>query len=551
MGFNLNRRGLLGSGVAASLLTAGGWAHAQSHPPALSTSTIPIAPFVEVDTPKGRVRGGTARGALSFKGIPYTGPLGGANRFRAPTPVPPWSGVFDALRLGAPALQKPKSTYGEQEPGYSEDCGVLNVWTPAIDGRKRPVMVYLHGGGFVTGSAGSTSQDGGRLAAVHDVVVVACNHRLGLLGYLWVEGGDRVPNVGMLDIVAALEWVRDTISAFGGDPGNVTIFGESGGGGKVGTLMAMPAAKGLFHKAIIQSGAWPRRFTAEAGRETTRRVMKALNLTDPAQLDKVPAQALLDLQLAADQGQGPLIDAGTGLRRLMAAGSDTNEPGHFGPIVDGAVLPAQPFDPKAPALSANIPLIVGWDRDEATFFNMGRPDTFTMDEAALKRRLDREFGDKAPEILAAYRGLYPKAPATDVYIAIASARVFGNDSMTTASLKSDQAAPVWLYRYDYESNFPIAGTKATLKAGHASDIGSTFFNWDLGGLHGNGPGLEQASRNLSTLLTTFARTGKPSAKGVPEWPTYDRESRATLLVNTTCRVENDPEGAARRMWGAG
>ena len=551
MGFNMDRRSLIGSGMAASLLTAGGWAQAQSQSTALSTSTIPIAPFVEVDTPKGRVRGGTARGALSFKGIPYTGPLGGANRFRAPTPVKPWTGVFDALKLGAPAWQKPKSTYGEQEPGYSEDCGVLNVWTPAADGRRRPVMFYLHGGGFVTGSAGSTSQDGGRLAVVHDVVVVACNHRLGLFGYLWVEGGDRVANAGMLDVVAALEWVRDSISAFGGDPGNVTIFGESGGGGKVGTLMAMPAARALFHKAIIQSGAWPRRFTADAARETTRRVMAALNLTRPEQLDKVPTQALLDLQLAADQDKGPLVNSRSGPRRLLAAGSDFNEPGHFGPVVDGSVLPAQPFDPKAPALSADIPLIVGWDRDEATFFNMGRPDTFTMSDAALKARLDTELGDKAPDVLAAYRGLYPDATPADVYIAIASARVFGNDSVTTASLKSDLAAPVWLYRYDYESNFPIAGTTATLKAGHATDIGSTFFNWDLGGLHGNGPGLEQASRNLSTLLTTFARTGRPAAKGVPDWPRYDRASRATLLVNTTCRVENDPEGAARTVWGAG
>lgn len=547
MRLTLDRRSLLSSGLAASLLTPAGRAWAQ----ALLTSTIPIAPFVEVETTKGKVRGGTARGALSFKGIPYAGRMSGANRFRAPQPVKPWTGVFDATRLGAPALQKPKSTYGEQEPGYSEDCGVLNVWTPAADGKKRPVMVYLHGGGFVTGSAGSTSQDGGRLAAVHDVVVVASNHRLGLMGYLWVEGGDRVPNAGMLDVVAVLEWVRDNIVAFGGDPGNVTIFGESGGGGKVGTLMAMPAAHGLFHKAIIQSGAWPRRFTADAARETTRRVMKALNLTDVAQLDAVPAQTLLDLQLLADQNQGPLANSRNGPQRLLPAGSDTEEPGHFGPVVDGTILPVQPFDPKAPALSANIPLIVGWDRDEATFFNMGRPDTFTMDEAALKNRLDTEFGDKAPEILKAYRGLYPKATPTDIYIAIASARIFGNDSMTTASLKSDQGAPVWLYRYDYESNFPIAGTNAALKAGHATDIGATFYNWDLGGLHGNGPGLQKASHNLSTLLTTFARTGKPSGKGLPDWPEYERGRRATMLVDSECRVESDPESVARKMWGAG
>lgn len=543
MTFITDRRGVLRLGLAASALAVPWPAFA-----ALSKSTIPAAPFVEVETVNGRVRGGTARGALSFKGIPYAGPLSGEGRFRAPPPVNPWTGVFDATKLGPPAIQKPNATYGEQEPAKSEDCAVLNVWTPAADGKKRPVMVYLHGGGFAHGSGGSPVQDGGRLAAVYDVVVVACNHRLGLMGYLWLgEGYDA--NAGMLDIVASLKWVRDNIAAFGGDPGNVTVFGESGGGAKVATLLAMPQARGLFHKAGIESGAWMHRVSAAEARETALKVMKALDISDVRRLHEVPVETLLDLQ------------------------EKTPGIGTFEPVVDGHVLPMVPFDPKAPETAADIPLLIGWNRDEATFFHMGNPQVFSLTVEQLKARLKAEFGDRADEILDVYDRLYPNRllegearqvhqasivrlggrppmPA-DLYIAIQTAKAFGNDSITLASRKSEQVPPVYLYRYDYPSNRPIDGVNETLRAGHATDIGPTFLNWDVPGLHGDGPGLEEASLSLSSAFVSFARTGKPSGAGLPDWPRYDRDRRATMLISRECRIEDDPDGPARKMWGAG
>ncbi len=550
----LDRRTILSGATAASLMGGRAWAQG------LSRSTLPSAPFVEVETASGKVRGGDARGAVAFKGIPYSGQVSGANRFKAPPPVMPWTGVFDATNLGPPTLQRPHSTYGEREPGYSEDCLVLNVWTPpGFAAGKRPVMVYFHGGGYSTGSAGSTTQDGARLAALYDVVVVAPNHRLGLLGFLYLGDlmGDEYAtsgNSGMLDMVASLQWVKDNIAAFGGDPGNVTLFGESGGGAKVGTLMGMPTARGLFHKAGIASGAQLRRMPKSAATETARRLLKALDLGDARRLTEVPAQKLLELQWAAEGNEGPLMQptdgyAGPAPAAMMGISfSESELAGHFGPVVDGNVLPADPFDPVATPLSADIPLMIGSNRTEASFFNMGRPETFDMSEAALRTRLGVEFGGKADEILGVYRALRPQATPSELYIAIATARTMGHETVVLAGLKSRQTAPVYAYRWDYSSNFPIPGTTHTLEAGHACDIGPTFYNWDEGGLHGNGPGVEAASRNLSALWTRFVRTGVPSAKSAPAWPRYDTQTRATMLVDVECQVVNDPDGAARRMW---
>ena len=555
---SFNRRRFLQTGVA----TAGALSLAGAVRAGITTSTLTVAPFVEVEIADGKLKGGTSRGALSFKGIPYGGSVSGANRFKAPTPVQPWTGVRDATNLGAPSLQKPHSTYGENEAAYDEDCLVLNVWTPAIDGKKRPVMFYCHGGGYSTGSAGSTAQDGSRLAATYDVVVVASNHRLGLLGYLYLGelGGENYAqsgNQGMLDIVAALGWVKTNIAAFGGDPDNIMVFGESGGGFKTGTLLAMPSAHGLFHKCSIESGASPRRMEKAAATETARRVLKGLGIApgDLAKLADVPGQAFIDIQLAVEQGKGPLTvpsDAWTQPMptsgRLHEAGWNGEQAGNFGPVVDGLVLPAHPFDPVATPLSANIPLLIGHNRDEATFFNMGRPDTFTMDDAALKTRLGVEFGDAADRIYTTYKQMSPQASSSDLYIAISSARWFGNASTTCADRKSAQPAPVYAYRDDYESNFPIPGTTTTLKAGHATEIALKFFNYDLPGLQGNGPGVMEASANTSAFWASFARTSQPSAPGAPAWPRYDTQTRPVMLIDSTCRVENDPDGPARVMW---
>jgi len=550
MTLDWTRRGMLGAGLAMAAMPA--WARAQT----LSLSTIPVAPFAVAETTAGKVRGGTARGALSFKGIPYAGSVSGVNRFKAAGPVAPWTGVRDALRLGAPTLQTPKSTYGEDEPAYSEDCLFLNVWTPALDGGKRPVLVYLHGGGYSTGSAGSTAQDGGRMAAVHDVVVVAPNHRLGLLGFLWLGdalGADYATsgNQGMLDMIAALRWVRDNVAHFGGDPGNVTIFGESGGGAKVGTLLGMPEAKGLFHKAGIQSGPQLKRMPRAEAAETTKRLLRALDLSDARKLVDVPAQTLLDLQWQAERKQGPLTLATPGYTappQTAASFGESAVAGQFAPVIDGVHIPVDPVDPAVSPLAADIPLMIGNTKEEAAFFFMGQPAMFDLDEAGLRARAQAQFGAHADEVIATYRRLRPNASPSDLFIAIVTAMTMGNSTVVLADRKAAQPAPVYRYRWDYRSNMPIAGGPHVLGAGHATDIGPTFFNWDEKSLQGDGPGVEQASRHVSTLWANFARTGTPSAPGVPAWPRYDTRTRPVMLIDVDCTVVADPDAEARKLF---
>lgn len=558
---SLNRRHLLEAGLVMAGLGATGGMAGPAWARGLSTSTVPSAPFVVAETVHGRVRGGTERGALAFKGVPYAGPVSGVHRFKAPPPAKPWTGVRDATRLGAPAPQTPHSTYGENEPDWSEDCLFLNVWTPAVnDGGKRPVMVYLHGGGYSTGSAGSVAQDGARLAAVYDVVVVAPNHRLGLLGYLWLGdllGGDYATgNASMNDIVASLEWVRDNVAAFGGDPNNVTVFGESGGGGKVGTLLGMPAAKGLFHKAGIESGAQLRRMPRAFANETAKRLLRALNLDDPRRLFAIPARTLLALQWVGARDAGPLAQPTPGFvppsvpKMMPIAFTENTVPGHFGPVIDGTSLPADPFDPVATPLCADVPLLIASNHTEAAFFFMNEPEVFEMDRAALDARMRHDFGDKAERILTAYRHMMPQATPSELYLAIATARLMGMETIVLADRKAAQPAPVYRYRWDYKSNRPIPATHATLGAGHATDIAPTFDDGDEAGLQGDGPGVLEASHNLSAIWASFARTGTPSAPGAGAWPRYDPRRRATMLVDVTCRVADDPDAEARAMWQA-
>ena len=545
---------------AGALAASGLWRPALAQTSTFDTlSTLTTAPFVEVETANGRLRGGHSRGALAFKGIPYAGPVDGAGRFKAPPPPVSWTGVRDALTLGPPSMQSPGTVYGENEGAYSENCLVLNVWTPACDGKKRPVMVYNHGGGYATGSAGSRSQDGAHLAAAYDVVVVASNHRLGLLGYLYLgELNDEYHgNQGLLDIVAALQWVKTNIPAFGGDPDNVMLFGESGGAFKTGTLLAMPAAQGLFHKASIESGPALRRQTRDAATETARRVLNGLGIapSDLHKLSDVPAQAFIDMQMAANKNQGPLSvpsgpDAPVAPMPDMAhtAHWHSEQPGGFGPVVDGTVLPVNPFDPTAPALVADIPMLIGNNRDEATFFNMGDPSVFSLDDDALTARVHKEYGGDADRILSVYRQSRPTATPSQIYIAIATARVMGFDTIVMADRKSAQPAPVYRYRCDFESNHPIAGTTAILAAGHATEITLKLLNNDEPSLQGNGPTLAPAARNMSAYWAGFAHTGQPSAPGQPAWPRYDTTTRATMLINADCAVADDPDAAERQLW---
>ena len=557
-----DRRAVLKASVASAAAAAapGLWLPARAATPAWLTQTL--SPFVEVEIDSGRLRGGHSRGALAFKGIPYAGPVSGKNRFKAPPAVIPWTGVRDATLLGPPSLQEPGTTYGEHEPAYSEDCLVLNVWTPAVkDGGRRPVMLYCHGGGFTTGSGGHRIQDGAHLAAAYDVVVVDINHRLGLLGYLYLGelGGEAYAtsgNQGMLDIVAALSWVKTNIATFGGNPDNVMVFGESGGGAKTSALMAMPAARGLFHKAGVQSGPMLRGVPRETATETARRVLAGLGLTakDIGRLADVPGQTLIDMQIAGYKGAGPLSVPTDAYRASHLAAPaplgpfGTVRPGVWGPVVDGTYLPRDPFDPTAPQLCAAIPLLIGCMRDEATFFERDHPAFFNADEATVTASARKAFGDSADRILAAYRRSMPDATPVERAIAIETAVSMGSGTTILADRKSLQPAPVYRYRNDYSSNVPIKGTSWTLRAGHATDIAVFFYNYEMNDLQGNGPGLAAASKAMSSYFASFARSGVPSAQDQPAWPRYDSQRREVMLLNSTCRTVQDPDGELRGLW---
>ena len=557
---SFGRRSILKAGAAVAVAAPHLWLRARAAEPAWPTQTT--GSFIEVEISSGRIRGGHSRGALAFKGIPYAGPVSGGNRFKEAPEVTPWTGVRDATRLGPPAMQGPGTTYGEHEPAYSEDCLVLNVWTPAVkDGGRRPVMFYCHGGGFTTGSGGQNIQDGARLAATYDVVVVAINHRLGLFGYLYLGelGGSEYAtsgNQGMLDIVAALRWVRQNISVFGGDPGNVMVFGESGGGGKTSALMAMPAARGLFHKAGIQSGVMMRGLSRDIATETARRLLAGLGLAprEFGRLNEVPAQKLMAIQLAGGRHTGPLSvptagylaghpTAPPGIAALRA-----RHPGDWGPVVDGTWLSRDPFQPTAPPLADGVPLLLGNTHDEAVFFHRDEPGYFHTGAADLAARTRQKLGETADRVLTFYRHAMPHATAVERGIAIETATFQGNDTALAADRKSLQRAPVYRYRYDHRSSVPIQGTDWTLRACHASDIAVTFYNYEMNDLQGHGPGLAAASRAMSGYFASFARTGAPTASGQPAWPRYETGSRLVMLLNGGCQVAMDPDGAERELW---
>jgi para-nitrobenzyl esterase len=518
---------------------------------------------VEVETANGRLRGSRNNGLVTFRGIPYAGPVAAAGRFRAAPPLQAWTGVRDALQLGAPSCQPGRTSPRGNEPAPDENCLFLNVWTPAADGRKRPVMFYSHGGGFTVGSGGAPYQDGGSLARTFDVVVVATNHRLGLLGFLYLGelGGEEYAasgNQGLLDIRDGLRWVHENIGAFGGDPDNVMIFGESGGGAKTSCLYAMPSAAPYFNKASIESGPGIRMSARDTAAETTLMTLKELGLDKSGwrKLLEVPVDKLLAVQAALGRPPaGPLTRAGGS--RGMASGT---RPGGFGPVVDGAVLPRHPFDPDAPPISKDKPLIVGSNRDETVFFfrEQGNTEVFNLTEAALEERLASDLGGDAAVVLDAYRKSRPTASPTDLYIAITSARMFGIGAATIAERKHAQhGAPVFMYVFVHESEALVPGTQHKTGAPHAMEIPYKFYLVRAGEPRGGGgggvmsissPEDEKAAHNMAEMWSTFARTGRPAAKGQPEWPAYTTPRRATMEIDARCRVVDDPHPLERSLW---
>ena len=490
------------------------------------------------ETSTGKVRGVVVEGTRVFKGIPYGASTGGTNRFMPPVKAAAWTGTRDALAFGptAPQARDNSGTTAAGSPAQqSEDCLVLNVFAPGPSGgQKRPVMVWLHGGGFSSGSGSGRILDGSSLARTQDVVVVTLNHRLNVFGYTYL--GDalgsefaRSSSVGLLDIVAALQWVRDNIANFGGDPNLVTIFGQSGGGRKVATLMAMPDAKGLFHRAVIESGAVLRLTTREDAVKYTDLLLTELGLKrgQARQLQSVPMERLLAAN-AAVQKQVTLREPG------MTPNT---------PMVDGTAIPGHPWDPKGPALSAHIPLLIGYARTEETLYDRPTAETLALDDAGLKARAATRVGGDPTRVIEAFRKAHPDATPWDLWILIATDHPRGTYSRELAKRKADQrGAPVFAYRYDWET--PEGG--GYMRSPHTIEIQFVFNNIKIAGPKiSTMPEAYALADKTSAAWAAFARTGDPNTPKLPKWPAYSATSRDTMLFNNECRVEKDPDRGPR------
>jgi para-nitrobenzyl esterase len=458
---------------------------------------------VVVETSKGRLRGTiTDAGVAAFKGVPYAAPPVGPLRFRPPQPAEAWTGVRDALEFGPSCPQPSQRPAGwTQESTESEDCLYLNVWSKGVSSEPtRPVLVWIHGGGYSIGSGSWPIYDGANLASRGDVVVVTVNHRLGPLGYLHLDGAVDGNN-GQLDLVAVLEWVRDEIAAFGGDAGNVTVFGESGGGSKISVLHAMPAARGLFHRAVIQSGPGLRVTKPERATDQAAKLVAELGLDDPAALWDVPAE------------------------QLVAASAKVGRMG-FGPVLDGTHVVAHPGDALADGTAIDVPLLIGCNKDEAAG---SLPKE--LDDAGLRERLASFGADHVDEILSVYRDLLPDdASNVDVLSAVLTDSRMRYGSIRLAELKGrGTASPVFQYFFTHE----LGG-----RAGHGYEIVFAFANTD-----------RPLSGPMSDAWIAFARDGDPGHAGLPKWPAFTPPERSTMLFGRDgCTVVDDPNGPARELW---
>ena len=493
----------------------------------LASSSVAVA-----QTANGKVAGYIQDGVTIFKGIPYAK----ANRFEAPVQADSWEGIRSCRQYGPVSPQGARAGWANDEIAFAfnwndgvqgEDCLRLNVWTPALDSRKRPVMVWLHGGGYSAGSGQELpSYDGTSLAFAEDVVVVSINHRLNVLGFLdlsaYGEKYAKSANAGLLDIVASLKWVRDNIAAFGGDPSNVTIFGQSGGGGKVTTLLATPCAKGLFHKAIVQSGSMLRTMESKYSRKIGIATVRNLGL-DASSIDKI-----------SEVPYGELLAAGEKAIAQVKAEADRDGVASFifgwAPTVDGAVLPSQPFDPQAPAISAEIPMIIGTTRHEFSMTtyvpalrNAGREEVIGI----LKGR----YGEGTERFLELFAKAYPGSKPADM---LDADFVFRPGAIEQALRKSLQgAAPVYMYMFNWES--PVLD--GILRSTHCMEIPFVFNNADRhASMTGGGAQAMELASKMSHCWAEFARCGKPSAEGLPEWEPFEAEKRAVMFFDNTCKM---------------
>lgn len=521
----INRRSFVsGAALGASGILGSAFNKAIAANAKDSSAQGPVA-----NTTSGKIRGAVEENKVNaFRGIPYGAPTGGANRFMPPRKPEAWTGVKETIEWGPEAPQGPHTEIPEvaatiPKGTISEDCLHLNVWTNGLDSRERPVMVWLHGGGFTSGNGSYSMYDGSNMAHKHDVVTVTLNHRLNSFGFIYLPeiGGAKfadASNAGMLDIVQALEWVRDNIANFGGDPNNVTIFGQSGGGGKVSTLLAMPPAKGLFHRAIVQSGANLKGVSPEDATKTAHMLMDKLGVKTAEELQQVPMDKLVDATLST-----------RGLR--------------LAPVVDGKTLPGGPFDPSAPALAADVPLLIGTTEFEINFFPNTKLDP--IDDAELHaavKRSTRASDAEVDKLIAVYRKGRPKASDIDLSQIIASDG-FRSAVITEAERKATQPAPVYMYYFTWKT--PVHDGK--LKAFHTLEIPFVLDNVDEAkSMTGSGADRYPLQDKMSGAWAAFARTGNPNHKGLPNWPKFNTEQRSTMVFDNQCKVVNDPHSEERQ-----
>jgi para-nitrobenzyl esterase len=503
-----------------------------------------------VETQSGKVRGKRTGGVSRFLGIPYGGDTS-TRRFQPASAPMSWAGVRDCFTFGPQAPQTafmavPPAATSEAARAVmtvfgaaagsapqSEDCLVLDVYTPdASPRRKRPVMVWLHGGGFTSGAGGIEAYDGGALCRRGDVVVVTINHRLNALGYLYLgalhDDFADSGNVGQLDIVLALQWVRDNIAAFGGDSSNVTIFGESGGGAKVGTMLAQPPAKGLFHRGIIESGPTIRMIEIADAAEAAERTLAALGVakSDVHKLQSMDCMAIIKAAMAVHLPAG---------KRTLA------------PVVDGRSLPTHPFEPKATEVSSGVPVIIGTNKDEATLFMAFDPSFGKLTAEDARKRFDAQLGEKSAAAFEMYRKARPDDQPTYWVASMTTDMGTWINSIRLAERKAAQgAAPVFMYRLDWES--PVAN--GTLKSPHGLDVGLVFDHASTAtsqAMLGTGPEPEKLAVLMSQAWVNFARTGDPSQRGLV-WPRYDVQARKTMIFDLPSHVVADPDGQRRDFW---
>lgn len=547
---NMQRRQFLSSVTYA----AGGVTVAYSFG-GLSTVAAWALSNTVVETASGKVRGFLNQGIYTFRGVRYGASTEGKNRFLPPKKPIPWAGIRDATAYGYSAPQTNPSTRGtavpETEisrilaasdgdrvpPAESEDCLFLNIWTPGLGAaKKRPVMVWLHGGGFSIGSSSSLLYDGTNLARRGDVVMVGVNHRLNVFGYTHFGdlGGPEFAhsgNAGQLDIIAALEWIRDNIDRFGGDPKRVMIFGESGGGAKVSMLLASPPAKGLFHRAVIESGPGIKVAEREPSTKAAEMLLAELGL-DAKRLPEIQS-------LPTDKILAAYFATTAALAKQKGSGGGMSGP--FGPVLDPEVLPAHPFHPAATRVSEDVPVMVGWNKTESTLFSLGDKQVFSLDEAGMRKRIEGLAGPDTDELIKTYKRDYPKLSPSGIYFNISSYSMMGSGSVAIAERKAALGrAPAYLYRFDWET--PISDGKYITP--HGLEMPMVFDNVECGGeaLTGGGADAKKLAARMSEAWIAFTATGNPNSKksGLPRWEPYDSAKRAVMIFDNVSRIAYDP-----------